>query len=310
MQRHPPHENLSADARGAAIALGNFDGVHRGHQAVIASARAAADRLGAPLGVAVFDPHPRRLFQPDAPPFRLQTPDQRARALAGLGVSHLYKIGFDRALSQRSDREFAEQILAGELGVRHVSIGADFRFGRGRMGDALSLRRLGKELGFGVSAVEPIGGGESKYSSSAIRAALLAGDVAEAAAALGRPWAIEGVVQRGFARGRAFGFATANVPLGEYVRPRLGIYAVRVTIGDARFGGVASIGVNPSVGALPEPLLETHIFNFDADLYGQRIEVELIAFLREEKHFEDLELLKREMAEDSAKARAVLASVV
>jgi riboflavin kinase/FMN adenylyltransferase len=306
MQRHGTGEDIGADARGAAIALGSFDGVHLGHQAVIASARAAAAALGAPLGAAVFEPHPRRFFQPDAPPFRLQTSHQRARAMDALGVAHLYEIRFDRELSQLSAADFAEQVLARRLAVRHVSVGADFRFGRARGGDAQMLAELGSRLGFSVEAL-PLVGGDAKVASSAIREAISAGAMEEAARALTRPWAIEGVVQRGFARGRDFGFATANIALGEYLRPRLGIYAVRVRIDDARRDGVASVGVNPTVGALPEPLLETHIFDFDGDLYGKMIEVEMIAFVREEKHFDDVELMKREMAEDSAKARAALA---
>ena len=305
MQRHAVGEKMDTTARGAAIALGNFDGVHLGHQAVVASARRAAEARRAPLGVAVFEPHPRRVFQPEAPPFRLQTNDQRARALADLEVAHLYEIGFDRVLSQLSDEEFARQILVERLGVAHVSVGADFRFGRGRMGDAESLRRLGEALGFSVDAVAPVGDG-AKISSSAIRAAIAAGAVDQAAALLGRYWAIEGVVQRGFQRGRAFGFATANVALGDYVQPRLGVYAVRVAIDERLFDGVASVGVNPTVGTLPAPLLEAHIFDFDADLYGKVIEVELIVFLRDEAKFETADILARQIAEDATAARALL----
>jgi len=305
MKRHAAGEEIDATARGAAIALGNFDGVHLGHQAVIASARAAAEARGVALGVAVFEPHPRRVFQPDAPPFRLQTNEQRAQALASLGVQYLYEVGFDRALSQLSDEEFARGILAERLGVVHVSVGADFRFGRGRMGDAESLARFGAVLGFSVDAVSPVGDG-AKISSSAIREAIAAGVLDRATALLGRPWAIEGVVQRGFQRGREFGFATANVAVGDYLRPRLGVYAVRVAIDGRLFDGVASVGVNPTVGALPDPVLEAHIFDFDADLYGKTIEVELIAFLRDEAKFETSEILARQIAEDAAAARSLL----
>ncbi|MBS0384669.1 MAG: bifunctional riboflavin kinase/FAD synthetase [Proteobacteria bacterium] len=305
MQRHAASQLMDVNARGAAIALGNFDGVHLGHQAVIESARAAAAKLAKPLGAAVFDPHPRRVLQPDAPPFRLQTSEQRARALAALGVDRLYEIAFDRSVSQLSDEEFARNVLAERLGIAHVSVGADFRFGRGRMGDAQSLRRLGGMLGFGVDAVAPVGDG-AKISSSSIREAIAAGAMDKAAALLGRPWAIEGAVQRGFARGRSFGFATANVALGDYVRPRLGIYAVRVCIDGATYDGVASVGINPTVGVLPEPLLEAHIFDFDADLYGKTIEVELIAFLRDEAKFESAELMARQIAEDAVAARSLL----
>lgn len=302
-RRHRLPTAIPVDARGASLALGNFDGVHGGHQAVIA---AAADQ-GIRLAAAVFDPHPRRFFQPDAPPFQLQRPTQRARALAQCGVQELFEIPFDRALSQLSDSEFAQQVLGAQIGARHVSVGADFRFGRGRMGDVESLRRLGTAFGFGVTAVAPVARGGSRYSSTAIRDALARGAMEEAAALLTRPWAIEGVVQRGFQRGRDFGFATANIALGAYVRPRLGIYAVRVDLGDgAPVRGVASVGVNPTVGALPEPVLEAHLFNFDAELYGREIEVQMIAFLRDEARFESVDALKTQMAEDASRARAIL----
>jgi riboflavin kinase/FMN adenylyltransferase len=305
MERHAAGELIDVKARGAAIALGNFDGVHLGHQAVIGSARRAAEMRGAPLGVAVFEPHPRRVLKPEAPPFRLQTSEQRARTLKALGVAQLYEIAFDRALSQLSDEDFARRVLAERLGVIHVSVGADFRFGRSRMGDVESLRRLGSALGFSVDAVAPVGDG-AKISSTAIREAIGAGAMDKASALLGRPWAIEGVVQRGFQRGRGFGFATANIGLSDYVRPRLGIYAVRVRINGALHDGVASVGVNPTVGALPAPLLEAHIFDFDADLYGKTIHVELIAFLRDEAKFENAEILARQIAEDAAAARSLL----
>jgi len=301
-----PSSTIPEDARGAAIALGNFDGVHRGHQAVIASARAAAEQTGAALGVAVFEPHPRRFFQPDAPPFRLQSSAQRARALAEVGVEEVFEIGFDASLAQSTDREFAQCLLRDCLGVSHVSVGADFRFGRGRMGDAESLRSLGQEFGFSVSAVAPVGGGE-KISSSLVRKAITTGDMETAADLLGRPWAIEGEVLRGFARGREFGFPTANVALGDYMQPRLGIYAARADVGDGvLLPAVASIGVNPTVGALPAPLLETHLFDFSGDLYGKTIEVELVAFLRDEAKFDSVEALKAQMKHDVIEARRAL----
>lgn len=301
-----PSATVPDDARGASIALGNFDGVHRGHQAVIAAARTAAGAMGAPLGVAVFEPHPRRFFQPSAPPFRLQSAAQRARALAELGVDEVFEVGFDAALSQSSDRDFAEKLLRDCLGARHVCVGADFRFGRGRMGDAASLARLGEEFGFGVTAVAPVGG-EDKVSSSGVRAAIEAGDMERAEALLSRPWAIEGEVLHGFARGRDFGFPTANVALGDYVRPRLGVYAVRVDTGDGvLLPGVASVGVNPTVGELPAPLLEAHLFDFSGDLYGRTIEVEMIHFLRDEAKFDDIGALKRQMTQDVIAARRAL----
>ncbi len=308
MEALGPKKSVPEDARGAAIALGNFDGVHLGHQAVIASARAVADTRGAALGAALFEPHPRRFFQPDLPPFRLQTARQRARALGDAGVREVFEIGFDEALAQSTDREFAERVLRDLLGAAHVSVGADFRFGKGRMGDVASLARLGDELGFSVQAVEPISDGAEKISSSGIREAIAAGAVDKAAAMLGRPWAIEGEVLRGFARGSEFGFPTANLALGDYVRPRLGIYAVRVDLGDGvLLPGAASVGVNPTVGALPEPLLEAHLFDFSGDLYGEHIEVELIAFLRDEARFDTVEAMKTQMRQDVIDARSALA---
>lgn len=303
-----PSPVVPDDARGAAIALGNFDGVHLGHQAVIASARAVAEQNGVALGAAVFEPHTRRFFQPDAPPFRIQSNAQRARALSAAGVSEIFEIGFDAALAQSSDRDFAEKLLKDALGVLHVSVGADFRFGRGRMGNVTKLRVLGEEFGFsvnGVAAVHDENG--ARISSTAIREAIAVGDMAKAATLLTRPWAIEGEVQHGFQRGRDIGFPTANLALADYVRPRLGIYAVRIDLGDGvLLPGVASVGVNPTVGALPEPVLEAHLLDFSGDLYGKHIEVELIAFLREEDKFDDINAMRRQMTQDVINARRAL----
>lgn len=309
MRRHSPDSDIPGAARGASLALGNFDGVHRGHQAVVAAAREAARAKGVKLAAGVFAPHPRRFFQPDAPPFRLQSDTQRARALAGLGVEELFEIGFDASLSRLSDEDFARTVLHERLGVVHVAVGADFRFGRGRMGDAESLARLGRAFGFSVSAAAAVADAQgARVSSTAIRAAIAAGDMGKASALLTRPFAIEGAVQRGFGRGRDFGFATANLALGDYARPRLGIYAVRALVHGSSFDGVASVGVNPTVGALPEPLLEAHLFGLDRDLYGAQIEVALIAFLRDEARFDDIEALKAQMARDAADAKAALRS--
>lgn len=299
---------LPQDARGAAIALGNFDGVHFGHQAVIASAEAFAEETDVALGVAMFEPHPRRFFKADLPPFRLQTSAQRARALSELGVTEIFELGFDAGMAQSSDRDFAERILRDLLGVSHVSVGANFRFGKGRSGDVTSLTALGDEFGFSVDAVSAVADSAgATISSSAIRDAIAAGDLARATAMLSRPWAIEGEVVKGFQRGAGFGFPTANVALGDYVRPRLGVYAVRVDLGDGvLLPGVASVGVNPTVGALPEPLLEAHLLDFSGDLYGRMIEVEMIAFLRDEAKFDDVEALKAQMREDVIEARRAL----
>jgi len=295
------------DARGAAIALGNFDGVHVGHQAVIASAHEAAALSGANVGAAVFEPHPRRFFKPDTPPFRLQTPAQRARALAEVGVVEVFELEFDAAMAQTSDRDFAERILRDVLDVSHVSVGENFRFGKGRSGDVASLAAYGEALGFTVTAVSSVEENGRTISSGAIREAIAAGDLTAATAMLTRAWAIEGEVVHGFQRGAGFGFPTANVVLGDYVRPRLGVYAVRVDVGDGLLlPGVASVGVNPTVGTLPEPLLEAHLLDFTGDLYGKTIEVEMIAFLRDEAKFDSVEALKAQMTQDVIDARRAL----
>lgn len=299
---------LSDADRGAAVAVGAFDGVHRGHQAVIAEARAAAQRLGAPLGVVSFDPHPRRWFQPDAAPFRLMTADQMAEALVPLGVDVLYLLPFDGEMAGMSDAAFAEQVLAQGLGVRHAAVGFDFTFGKGRSGSPEALRTYGERLGFTVSVAERIDDPDGlKLSSSAVREALKAGDMDRAAAILGRPFAIRGEVIHGDKRGRTIGVPTANIDLGDYMRPAYGVYAIRARLEDGRtFDGVASLGVRPMY-AVETPLLEAWLFDFDSDLYGQALEVQLIAWLRGEETFDGLDALKAQIDRDAAAARAVLA---
>jgi len=295
---------LPDDARGASIALGNFDGVHLGHQAVIAAARAGAG--GKRVAAAVFEPHPRRFFQPDAPPFRLQTSGQRARALAAAGADLIIEIAFDAALSQMTDEAFAKDVLVERLGAARVAIGFDFRFGRGRMGDAAALKRHGATFGFDVEVVDAVDDGHDpeKVSSTAIRNALQAGEMTEATRLLGRPWAIEGVVIAGMQRARGIGFPTANVAFGDYQRPRFGVYATQTDIGDGVWRpGVSNCGVKPTVGGFTEPLLETHIFDFGADLYGRTVETRLMHFLRAEKKFESFEALTAQIAQDGAAAR-------
>jgi riboflavin kinase/FMN adenylyltransferase len=298
-----------APVRGASIALGNFDGLHVGHQAVIAAARAAGAPLRAPLGAAVFDPHPRRFFQPHAPPFRILSDAVRDRLLEELGVEALYRIPFDRTLSLMDDRTFAHDVLVQAMGVANVAVGSDFRFGKDRAGDAESLTRLGRELGFGVSVVAPVGGADAeRVSSSAIRQAIRDGDMAAAARMMTRPWIVDGVVERGDQRGHTIGFPTANVSLGELVRPKLGVYAVTVRIeGEAEERpGVVNIGRRPTFGGDLDERLEAHLFDYDGDLYGRRIEVSVRAFIREERKFAGLDALKAQIAADAEAARAVL----
>jgi riboflavin kinase / FMN adenylyltransferase len=301
--------DLPGALKGAAVAIGAFDGVHRGHQAVIAEAREAARRLDAPLAVVSFDPHPRRWFQPDAAPFRLMTTGQMARALGPLGVDRLYLLPFDAGMAAMSDEGFARDVLAGGLGIGHAAVGFDFTYGKGRTGSPEGLRRHGEALGFTVSIADRIDDPDGlKLSSSAVREALKAGDMARAAAILGRPFAIEGEVVHGDKRGRTIGVPTANVPMGDYMRPAYGVYAVRARLPDGRtFDGVANLGLRPMY-ALDEPLLEVWLFDFDESLYGLRLETELIALLRGEMRFDSLDALKVQIDADAAAARAVLAS--
>lgn len=299
-------KHLGGADRGAAVALGNFDGVHKGHQSVIAGAAAAARSAGAPLAVITFDPHPRRLFQPDEPAFRLMTIDQQARALAEMGVELLYVLNFDFEMANFSDRGFVEHVLHEGLGVRHVAVGFDISFGKGRTGSPEAMKAYGDELGFTVSVAEAAGEGPEKYSSTAVRAALREGHPEEAAAILGRPFAIEGVVRRGQQLGRTLGFPTANVFMVDYVVPKLGVYATRTRLPDGRLvPGVANIGNNPTTGEV-ETRLEVWLFDFDEDLYGQVIETQLIAFLRPEEKFGSIDEMVLQIRRDEARARGIL----
>ncbi|OYX36324.1 MAG: riboflavin biosynthesis protein RibF [Caulobacterales bacterium 32-69-10] len=297
---------LQSAARGGALALGAFDGVHRGHRAVIAEAAKAASRLGAPLGVVTFAPHPRRWFVPDAEPFLLTTPAQQTRALAALGVDRLYRLPFDAEMAAMSDEDFARRVLAEGLGARSVATGPDFTFGRNRTGSPEALRAYGEALGFSVATAPMVGDHEAKTSSSAIREALASGRPEEAAAMLGRPFAIEGVVVHGDHLGRTIGFPTANLSLGDYVRPAQGIYASRTRLCDGReVAGVAYIGERPTVDGKDERL-EVNLFDFDEDLYGQTLETDLVAFIRGDEKFDGLDTLKAQIARDCDAARELL----
>jgi riboflavin kinase/FMN adenylyltransferase len=301
-------KDLPPEFRGAAAALGNFDGVHRGHQQVIAEAAKAARALKAPLGVITFDPHPRRLFRPTEPAFRLMTAEQQARVLSGMGVDFLYLLPFDFQMASFSDKEFVEQVLVEGLGVKHVAAGFDISFGKGRTGSAEGMKAYGDQKGFGVSIAEPVAGrAGDKFSSTSVRDALRDGHPEEASRILGRPFAIEGVVRRGQQLGRQLGFPTANVEIVDYVVPKLGVYATRTRLPDGReVPGVANLGNNPTTGIV-ETRLETWLFDFDEDLYGQVIETDLIAFLRPELKFDSLELMIEQIRRDETEARAIVA---
>lgn len=296
--------DLPADAKGASVALGNFDGLHAGHRAVIENAHIAARELGAPLAVATFEPAPRRVFQPDAPPFRLMTPRRRELALEALGVDLCLLLHFDRAMANLTDRGFCERVLRGQLGARSVSIGFDFRFGHDRVGDAASLVRLGGELGFAGRVVAEVAHGGEKASSSAIRQMIERGDMAGAGKALGGCWITDAAVEHGEKRGRTLGFPTANLQLGEIVHPAHGVYAVwsRLEEESAWSPGVASFGRTPTTG-LRDPLLEVVRFDWQGDIYGKRLHVAFADFLRPEVKFPSLEALVQQMKADAAKAR-------
>lgn len=293
---------------GAAIALGNFDGLHAGHRAVIEDARKQAKQVGAPLGVATFEPAPRRFFQPDAPPFRLMTPLRRQIALDAIGVDELHLLRFDAVMAAMTDHEFCERVIVGEVCARAVSVGFDFRFGKNRVGDADSLVRIGAELGFEVSVVAEVKDAGAKVSSSRIREAIERGDMDAAAAGLGGPWTVDAIVEHGEKRGRTLGFPTANVTLGEIVHPAHGVYAVwaRVEGDDQWRPGVASFGRTPTTG-LRNALLEVVLFDWAGDLYGRRVHTAFVKFLRPEQRFDGLDALVTAMKADEAEARAVLA---
>jgi len=292
--------------RGAILALGNFDGFHLGHQAVVGRAvqRGAHERR--PVIVATFDPHPVRYFRPDAPPFSLTSLDQRERLFAQVGADAMVVFAFDARMAATSAEEFIADLLARHISAAGVVTGTDFTFGSQRGGNAEVLATIGAAHGIISEAVAPIALDGVPVSSSRVREALVAGDPATATRLLTRPFAIQGVVDHGDKRGRDLGYPTANVALGPYLRPAYGIYAVRVRLDDgSEHDGVANLGIRPSFDP-PVELLETHLFDFAGDLYGRTIDVALHAFIRPEARFSDMNALIRQMDEDSAKARAML----
>ena len=276
LDTYETYSELPDAAKGAVIALGNFDGLHRGHQAVIGQAKAIADDKAAPLGIGLFRPHPTRFFKPEAPPFRLMSPEVRAAIMPTLGVDRLYELPFDTALRDMDDEEFVEIVLHKGLGTRHVVVGSDFGFGKNRCGDTQSLTRLCAEREIGVSAIKPIGIHKiyGKYGSTEIRDALGRGDVFHAAHMLSRPWSVDGIVQKGEQRGRTIGFPTANLEFGTLIRPKFGVYCVETRIDgeDIWWPGVANAGNRPTVGG-EEARLEVHIFSFDRDIYLSLIHI-------------------------------------
>jgi riboflavin kinase / FMN adenylyltransferase len=306
------HTDIMPEAlRGSVMALGNFDGFHLGHQAVAGAAIALAKSQGRPAIIATFDPHPVRHFVPDAPPFRLTTLDQRQRLFAAAGANAMMVFDFGAELAGTSAQDFITDLLIRRLGVNTVVTGEDFTFGKARGGDVEVLREVGGAHGLNSIAIGPVNdapvneGGEV-VSSSRIREALQAGDCPAAAALLTRPFAVEGIVQHGDKNGRLLGYPTANIDMGQYLRPRYGIYAVKGRLSDGRIlNGAANLGIRPSFDP-PKELLEPYFFDFAGDLYGQTIEVEFHAFIRGEAKFDDLDALKVQMAKDCKTARLLL----
>jgi len=307
MQRLTLDGGIPDSFKGSIVALGNFDGFHLGHQTVVGRAIQRGFHERRPVIVATFDPHPVAFFKPDAAPFRLTTLDQREQLFAHAGADAMLVFHFGKALAATSAENFVGAILGQQVGAAGVVTGDDFSFGRGRAGNVEVLRDLGARHGIAAEAVAPVTLQEDRISSGRIREALTAGDTATATRLLSRDFAVEGVVQRGDARGRELGYPTANLALGDYQRPKYGIYAVRVTLDDgSEHPGVASLGVRPTFDP-PTELLEAHLFDFDGDLYGRKIEVALHAYIREEKKFDDVAALVSQMKDDEAQARRLLA---
>ncbi|MBD1203102.1 MAG: bifunctional riboflavin kinase/FAD synthetase [Rhodobacteraceae bacterium] len=308
MRVHHHWQGLGIEARGASVAMGNFDGVHLGHRSVIDLAR----RPGAPLGIVTFEPHPRQVFAPDAPPFRLMNAEARANRLAKLGVDQLYQLHFDKTLASLTPDAFARDVLAEGLGVSHVVVGADFCFGKGRAGTAADLTALGQQHGFDVTIAPLLSVGGWEVSSTAIRQSLSEGRPRDAAAMLGHWHRIEGAVIHGEKRGRELGYPTANMSVDGLHLPRHGVYAVKVDIlSGPQAGahiGAASLGVRPMFGE-NRPNLETFLFDFAGDLYGHHLSIAFVDFLRPELKFDSLDALIAQMEADCTQARAILTAL-
>ena len=304
---------LPATATGAVAAVGNFDGVHRGHRAVIDQARRDAAGLGSPCAVLTFEPHPRRLFRPDDPPFRLTPFRVKAAILAGLGVDLMLVPRFNRRFASITAEQFVAEVLVKSFGLKEIVCGADFVFGKGRGGDVTVLEQLGRAHGLKVRVVEPVGDapagqGGAVYSSTRIRVFLAAGDPKSAADLMGRPFEISGHVRSGQQIGRKLGFPTANVDHRGFLQPATGVYAIRAAIQGEEtrwIDGVANFGRRPTVDGV-KLLLEAHLFDFDGDLYGKRLQVRFIDYIRPERRFDSLDALKARITEDAREARVLL----
>ena len=307
MQRLILGDGIPENLKGSIVALGNFDGFHLGHQAVVGRAIQRGFHERRPVIVATFDPHPVRYFKPDLPPFRLTTLDQRESLFAHVGADAMLVFEFGEELRSTSAEEFVTDLLGKRIGAAGVVTGDDFTFGKGRTGSIQLLQGLGAQHGILAETVAPVLLGGIRISSGRIRQALETGDTGLATKLMSRDFTINGMVQTGDQRGRELGYPTANLELADYQRPRYGIYAVRVTLDDgSEHPGVANLGIRPTFEP-PQELLETHLFDFNGDLYGQKIEVALHAFIRDEQKFETIDALVEEMKRDEVEARHLLA---
>lgn len=306
------YEYIDPDDRGASVAIGNFDGVHLGHMAVIEQTRKVARENGSPLGILTFEPHPREYFAPGAPAFRLMNAEAKVHRLEKLGVDILYQLNFNAALSSLTAEQFACDVLSKGLGLRHVVVGADFCFGKGRMGTAETMVELGRQYGFGVTIAELVSDNGEIFSSTAIRTALSEGRPEDAKRMLGHWHRIDAKVINGDQRGRELGYPTANLSLDGLHLPKFGVYAVLVDVLDGphkgRYHGAASIGLRPTFG-VNIPNLEVFLFDFSGDLYGAAISVALVAFQRPEEKYDSLEDLITQMDADCAESRRILADL-
>ena len=297
--------HIPREARGATLALGNFDGVHLGHHAVLRAAHAARPDL--PLAALTFEPHPREHFRPEDPPFRLTLLPAKAAALRAAGAAFVFALPFDDAFAAMSAEDFVEQVLHRGLGAKHLACGPDFAFGHRRGGDVAFLAREAEARGMGLSIVPPVQQGSEAISSTRIRRLLQDGYPDRAAEKLGRPWEIRGTVVHGDKLGRVLGWPTANIWIGRHLEPARGVYAVTIALPDGTEAkGVANVGRRPTLGGDPETRLETFIFDYSGDLYGAEIGVRLVHFLRPDAKFAGLEELKAAIAEDVRQARAIL----
>jgi riboflavin kinase/FMN adenylyltransferase len=308
------YEHVPGAYQGAVVAVGNFDGVHRGHRSLIARAEHLARERGAALAILAFEPHPQEFFRPSKESFRLTPFRVKARLLAELGVDAMFALPFDAPMAMKTAQEFVLDVLVKGLAAGCVIVGSDFQFGKGRAGNAAVLSYMGEMEGFSVEIFEPVAAeGAEKISSTQIRAALKAGRPEEAARLLGHYWAVESRVEHGDKRGRTIGIPTANMRLTDCLHPAFGVYAVRASVLEdeklvSRHLGVASFGIRPMFRT-EEPLLETWLFDFDSDLYGKHLSVELVAYLRPEMKLPDLDALKAQIEKDAHEAKRVLGSL-